>query len=172
MHDGIFQSRSESISSSKNIQGTEKRNIPGTDGMLLMMIQNMRNIYLHCSSLQTAWSFATDSYGVSQRGESFWERPCLPLNALPVITSHVHALQTRSICRSGRSMDLLVRDVCPVRLATIPAGTCWRRSNIRARERERERVERIKAYVVACICNFCSYVRTPAVQSLAILGRK
>jgi len=40
------------------------------------------------------------------------------------------------------------------------------------RASERERVERIKAYVVACICNFCSYVRTPAVQSLAILGRK
>ena len=47
------------------------------------MIQNMRNIYQHCSSLQTAWSLAADSYGVSQCSESFWEGSCLPLNALP-----------------------------------------------------------------------------------------
>jgi hypothetical protein len=65
---------------------------------------------LHCSSLHRQLGvLQLSTYGVSQCGESFWERSCLPLNALPVITSHVHAPQTRSICRSGQPMDYIGR---------------------------------------------------------------
>jgi hypothetical protein len=75
--------------------------------LLMMMIQNMRNMYLYSTVLpcRQLGVLQLSTYGVSQCGESFWERSCLPLNALPVITSHVHAPQTRSICRSGQPMD-------------------------------------------------------------------
>jgi len=143
------------------------------------MIQNMRNIYQHCSSLQTAWSLAADSYGVSQCSESFWEGSCLPLNALPAgyftracssvqpieisidvqlwepsihISHWRHAGPWIGTVKRDSSMHVSSGKASLVMI--LPQPLASRRNNRRAREGR----EWKKALLAISI--FCSYVRT------------
>jgi hypothetical protein len=134
----------------------EERYIPGTNGMLLMMLQNTRNIYLHCSSLQCGQlgvlqlthMVCLNVVNHSGRG------PCIPFNALPA---------GYYITRAGILFrDEIYLQVRPVRgglltMYILYTPATWRGEIIHEREREGGRRELVLAFAI--FARTCPYVR-------------